>query len=89
MKGAGMSGAGADAFRGKAEGENIVVEFGSSRAVPGAIALTQQVVMPVDTAKRLVLALGDALRRYAPESLSPEAAQRAVTPVNAPPDAAG
>ena len=89
MKGAGMSGSATDAFRGKAEGENIVVEFGSSLAVPGAIALTQQVVMPVDTAKRLVLALGDALRRYAPESLSPEAARRAVTPVNAPPDAAG
>lgn len=84
-----MSGAGTDAFRGKVEGENIVVGFGSSRAVPGAIALTQQAVMPVDTAKRLVLALGDALRRYDPESLSAEAARRAVTPVNAPPDAAG
>ena len=89
MKGAGVTGTGTDAFRGKVERENIVVEFGNSQAVRGAIALTQQVVVPVDTAKRLVLALGDALRRYAPEALSPEAARRAVTPVNAPPDAAG
>lgn len=89
-----MKGAGADAFRGLVDRENIVVEFGNSRGsvasgAPGAIALSEQVVMPVDTAKRLVLALGDALRKYAPESLSAEAAQRAITPVNAPPDAAG
>lgn len=86
-----MKGAGADAFRGLVDRENIVVEFGNTRVsvTPRAIALFKQVVMPVDTAKRLVLALGDALRKYDPESLSPEAAQRAVTPVNAPPDAAG
>ena len=86
-----MKSAGAEAFRGLVDRENIVVEFGNSRGsvTPATIALSEQVVMPVDTAKRLVLALGDALRKYAPESLSPEAAQRAVTPVNAPPDAAG
>jgi len=86
-----MKGAAVDAFRGLVDRENIVVEFGDSRvsAVPGAITLSEQVVMPVDTAKRLVFVLRDALRRYAPESLSPEAAQRAVTPVNAPPDPAG
>ncbi|OGT79834.1 MAG: hypothetical protein A3H91_09215 [Gammaproteobacteria bacterium RIFCSPLOWO2_02_FULL_61_13] len=84
-----MKDAVADAFRGLVDRENVVVEFGNSRLPGGAIALSEQVVMPVDTAKRLVLVLEDALRKYAPQALSAEAAQRAVTPVNAPPDAAG
>jgi len=77
-----------EAFRGRAERDSIIVEFGNL-AGADEIALCAQLVLPSNTAKRLAIALADALRRYAPDALSPEAAQRSVTPLNAPPDAAG
>lgn len=88
----------ADAFRGQFDSDGIAVEFGRQRpgAGPGApggsgaaITLTERIVMPPATAKRLVLALAEALRPYPAEALAAERDQRGEVPRNAPPDAAG
>ncbi|MBE0616161.1 MAG: hypothetical protein IH604_21030 [Burkholderiales bacterium] len=85
-----------DAFRGRFDSDGIAIEFGRHRTgpegpegSPGAIALTERIVMPLATAKRLVLVLADALRPYPAEALSGERDQRGEVPRNAPPDAAG
>lgn len=95
----------ADAFRGLLEPEAIVVEFGqnqdrASSTGERTIALSDRIVMPPRTAKRLISTLNDCLRRYgsAPHSAGSRvpvpaeaapAALRGEIPVNAPPDRAG
>jgi len=84
-----MQGTPADAFRALIEREGIVVEFGQG-ADGGAVALSHRVTLPLDTAKRLVLALNEPLARHAARLRAAEdAAARGHTPVNAPPDQAG
>jgi tryptophan halogenase len=82
-----MKGTPADAFRALVEREGIVVEFGQGSEA--SVALSDRVVLPVETAKRLVLALNESLARHAPRLRSAEDALRGQTPVNAPPDQAG
>lgn len=75
-----------DAFRGLVRDEEIVIEFGQH---DGAGVLgSQRLVLPVETARRLVARLGDALARFAPETLAEDAPLRGTTPLNLPPDAA-
>lgn len=76
-----------DAFRGLVDGDDIVVEFG--RSGPGGVAGDTRVVLPAETARRLVARLGDALGRFPPEALAEDAPTRGTTPLNAPPDPAG
>jgi tryptophan 7-halogenase len=95
----------ADALRGKLEGGQIVVEFGQSQS-PAAneqgrtILLSEQIVMPPSTAKRLISALGDCLRKHASTVHAAEAGplthpqaaevmRRGRIPVNAPAEEAG
>lgn len=87
----------ADAFRGQFDSDGIAIEFGRHHAgsAPaeqgaggGAIALTERIAMPPATAKRLVLVLADALRRFPAQALSAESDRRGEVPRNAPPDAA-
>jgi hypothetical protein len=87
----------AEAFRGAVTPEGVVIEFGCL-GEPGAdggtaIALTDRVVMPPETAQRLALTLADCLQRSgsapAPAAASPAGVSRGEIPVNAPPDAAG
>jgi hypothetical protein len=94
----------ANAFRGKLENGDLVVEFGSSepQAPPAAgskVSLALRVVMPPATAQRLVARLQDALQASLRQVRQPEApvpprpatplSVRGQTPVNAPPDPAG
>jgi tryptophan halogenase len=84
-----MRGRPSDAFRALVEREGIVVEFGQG-AEDGAIALSDRVTLPLETAKRLVLALNEPLARHAPRLRAAEAAAaRGHAPVNAPADPAG
>ena len=86
-----MKGTAADAFRAVLEGERIAVEFGRAAAQPeggSTIALSDRVSLPVETAKRLVLALNEPLARLSRVQPSGDPA-RGETPVNAPPDPAG
>lgn len=83
-----MKATAADAFRGALEGERIAVEFGRAAAAGGVVALTDRVSMPLETAKRLVLALEEPLARLARLQPAGDPA-RGHTPVNAPPDPAG
>lgn len=76
-----------DSFRGLVDGDKVVVEFG--RRGPGGVAASTRIVMPAETARRLAARLGDALARFAPESLAEDAPTRGTTPLNAPPDPAG
>jgi tryptophan halogenase len=92
-----------DAFRGKLEDGQVVIEFGQSgRAVAeggAAVQLSERIALAPDTAKRLVFALDDALARAASARAAPgapaSAAQAAQLqrlgelPLNATPDAAG
>jgi hypothetical protein len=76
-----------DSFRGLVDGHDIVVEFGR-RGAAGVQGDTR-VVMPAETARRLLARLGEALARFAPEALAEDAPARGTTPLNAPPDPAG
>lgn len=90
-----------DAFRGALEPDGVVVEFG--QAVPAeagaaGVQLSDRIVLPVETARRLRLALDESLRQRPPAAVAgdpgpdraPEGATlRGRTPVNAPPDPAG
>ena len=60
----------ADAFKLSLEAGDVVVEFGrqgekSADGRPPAVAVTDRIVLPLDTARRLVLSLGDSLGRHA------------------------
>ncbi len=95
----------ADIFRGKLDEGQVVIEFGQSgHAAPGgdgmAVALSERIIIPPHTAKRLILALDDSLRRHANASRAAaggvpassgaaEVLLRGQIPVNAPPDEAG
>jgi tryptophan 7-halogenase len=88
----------AEAFRGATRPEGIVLEFGCLAAprAHGAttIALTDRVLMPLETAQRLMLALQSLQRSGAAtpaSTTSPVAAapSRGEVPVNAPPQPAG
>ncbi|HEU5283109.1 MAG TPA: hypothetical protein VFU53_04805, partial [Burkholderiales bacterium] len=90
----------ANAFRGKLEDGDVVVEFGSSAPQDGSkVNLALRVVMPRATAQRLVARLQDALQASRQAALRGEApasgrpagppSARGQTPVNAPPDPAG
>lgn len=81
-----MKGISADAFRAAVEREGIAVEFG--RAGESSVALSHRVVLPIETAKRLVLALNDPLARHAGKLRAGEDL-RGHIPVNAPPDQGG
>lgn len=87
-----MKATSADAFRGLVDRDGIVVEFGQGGggADGNAVALSDRVTLPIETAKRLVLALNDPLARHDARLRSAaDAAARGQTPVNAPPDQAG
>lgn len=75
-----------DAFRGLVDGRDVVLEFG--RAGPDGVAGSTRVVLPAETARRLLARLHEELARFAPESLAEDAPLRGTTPVNAPPDPA-
>lgn len=75
-----------DAFRGLVDGRDIVLELGESG--PDGVAGAQRIVMPAETARRLIARLDDALARFAPETLAEDAPARGTTPVNAPADPA-
>ena len=93
----------ADAFRGKLDEGGVVIEFGQSgRAAPGSddstVSLSERIVIPPHTAKRLILALDEALRRHGSSlrtaeasapSQAADALRRGQIPVNASPDEAG
>jgi hypothetical protein len=79
-------GTAADAFRAAVDREGIAVEFGRSAA--DSVALTDRVVLPLETAKRLVLALNEPLARHAAKLRAGEDL-RGHIPVNAPADQAG
>jgi len=94
----------ANAFRGKLEDDELVVEFGHSapEASPAAgskVSLALRVVMPLATAQRLVSRLQEALQASrrpldqdqaaAPPRAAMPLSVRGQTPVNAPPDPAG
>lgn len=89
-----------DAFRAKVEGERVVVEFGqSAHAVSGGdgppVALSDRIAMPLSTARRLVLALDESLKRHPKKPVPPtpdqgaELLSRGQMPVNARPDEGG
>ncbi|HVB47968.1 MAG TPA: hypothetical protein VNF69_06215 [Burkholderiales bacterium] len=84
----------ADAFKVSIEAGDVVIEFGRvlSQAVDPAqasVAVTDRIVLPLQTAQRLSRALGEPLKQHAAALLAAEeAARRGKVPVNAPPDAA-
>lgn len=95
----------ADAFRGKLEGSDVVVEFGQSQAPASRqretdVVLLVRIVMPLATAKRLMVALSDALEQHdgrllfagtgaAARSVAAGPPPRGQMAVNAQPDQAG
>jgi len=84
-----------DVFRGKLEGDHVVVEFGRKGAGEAAdqVTLTDRVALTPETAQRLVFAIEAALRRRpAAQTVQPDPAQlqrRGESPVHAAPDEAG
>jgi len=95
----------ADAFKASIEAGDVVLEFGrvaqpGSGAAQTSVAVSQRIVLPLETARRLHLSLGEALaphaarlRAAAAQALPPEHAANAVRPApagaRAAPDAAG
>lgn len=94
----------ANAFKVSLEAGDVVVEFGrmgdAAAAGPGAVTVSDRIVLPVDTARRLVLSLGDSLGKHAAalraaeaKALPPGEAAVAARPgqvaVRAPADEAG
>ena len=94
----------ADAFRASLESGDVVIEFGrvsepASASAGAAVAVGQRIVLPLETARRLHLSLGEALAPHAAglraaeaQALPPEHAATAVRPepsVRAAPDRAG
>ncbi len=68
----------ADAFKTAVEAGDIVVEFGrvGQAPSPGAgrtVAVSDRVVLPIDTARRLLVSLGECLRQHATELRAAEA----------------
>ena len=82
-----MQGTPADSFRAALEAHEIVVEFGRAGG-ESMIALSDGVRMPIETAKRLVLALDEPLARHAARARPARDPLAGHTPVNAPPDEA-
>lgn len=94
-----------DAFKASIEAGDVVIEFGritqpASTTGSGVVAVSERIVLPLDTARRLHLSLGEALKPHAgalraaeAQALPPEDAAAAVRPaeraVRAAPDAAG
>lgn len=94
----------ADAFKISLEAGDVVIEFGrtGAPAAPGgtpAVAVSDRVVLPLETARRLALSLGDSVGRHAtalraaeakalPPDEAAEAARPGRGPVRAPADAA-
>ncbi|MGH8686526.1 MAG: hypothetical protein ACREVQ_02345 [Burkholderiales bacterium] len=94
----------ANAFKVSLEAGDLVVEFGrigdAAPGGPGTVAVSDRIVLPLDTARRLVLSLGDSLGRHAAalraaeaKALPPGEAAVAARPgqvaVRAPADEAG
>jgi tryptophan halogenase len=93
-----MSETHADAFKASIEAGDVVLEFG--RVAQAQVAVSQRIVLPLETARRLHVSLGEALvphaaalRAAAAQALPPEHAASAVRPAapgaRAAPDAAG
>ena len=90
-----------DAFKASIEAGDVVIEFGrlTQRATDAgpAVAVSDRIVLPLDTARRLHLSLGEALKPHAAalraaeaQALAPEHAAAAVRPASRPaPDSAG
>jgi tryptophan halogenase len=93
-----------DAFKAAIEAGDVVIEFGrvTGPAEPGntAVAVSDRIVLPLETARRLHLSLGEALKPHAAalraaeaQALAPEDAAEAMRPAaaapRAPADAAG
>jgi len=91
----------ADSFKLSLEAGDVVLDFGRAASAPGAgVTVTDHVVVPVDTARRLLVTLGEALARHEAalraaqaKALAPEDAAAATRPGQAPlrasPDSAG
>ena len=94
-----------DAFKASVEAGDVVIEFGritepASDSGRAAVAVSERIVLPMETARRLHLSLGEALKPHAAalraaeaQSLAPADAAAAVRPARAgaraAPDAAG
>ena len=95
-----------DAFKASLEAGDVVLEFGQLAApAPGAeraaVSVSERIVLPLETARRLHLSLGEALKPHAgalraaeAQALPPEQAAAAMRPANAAsdrpaPDSAG
>jgi len=94
-----------DAFKASVEAGDVVIEFGrvtepASDAAPAAVAVSERIVLPLETARRLHMSLSEALKPHAAalraaeaQALPPEHAAAAVRPAEraarAAPDAAG
>lgn len=94
-----------DAFKASVEAGDVVIEFGrvtapASDSGRAAVAVSERIVLPMETARRLHLSLGEALKPHAAalraaeaQTLAPEEAAAAVRPAQsaarAAPDAAG
>ena len=94
-----------DAFKASIEAGDVVIEFGrvagpAADSASTAVAVSDRIVLPLETARRLHLALGEALRPHEAalraaeaQALAPEQAAAAVRPAapapRAAPDAAG
>lgn len=94
-----------DAFKASIEVGDVVIEFGcvtepASASGGGAVAVSERIVLPLETARRLHLSLGEALKAHAAalraaeaQALAPEHAASAMRPgeraARAAPDAAG
>src|SRR5688572_1043772 len=81
-----MDGEAREAFRGRLREDEVEVEFGRPGAA-GTVAVGERIVMPVETARRLMVALAEVTRSLPPEPAPDDG--RGETPVNAPPDPAG
>jgi tryptophan halogenase len=95
----------ADAFKASIEAGDVVIEFGrvtepASISAAGAVAVSERIVLPLETARRLHLSLGEAIKSHAAalraaeaQALPPEHAAAAVRPAapaaRATPDATG
>ena len=93
-----------DAFKASVEAGDVVIEFGrlaqpASHSRNAAVSVSERIVLPLETARRLHLSLGEALKPHAgalraadAQALAPEQAAAAMRPeraARAAPDSAG